>query len=114
MWSSIVMQLRDPLVLVLLAARVHHLTGDFTDAAVILFVVVVNTTVGVVQEVKADGRSPRCPADRTPRRVSATASRAWCLAADLVPATRPVGEGDIVPADAPPRGGSRCSSTRPR
>ena len=49
------LQLRDPLVLVLLAAAVLTVaTGDWADAAVIALVVVVNTTVGVVQEVKAD------------------------------------------------------------
>ncbi|MGZ4447667.1 MAG: cation-transporting P-type ATPase, partial [Nocardioides sp.] len=53
--SSIGLQLRDPLVLVLLAACVLTLlTGDATDAAVIAFVVVVNTAVGVTQAVRAD------------------------------------------------------------
>jgi Ca2+-transporting ATPase len=48
-------QLRDPLVLVLLAAAVFTIaTSDFTDASVMLFVIVVNTAVGVVQEVKAE------------------------------------------------------------
>ena len=48
-------QLRDPLVLVLLAAAGFTLaTADFTDAAVILLVIVVNTTVGVLQEIKAE------------------------------------------------------------
>ena len=46
--SSIGAQLRDPLVLVLLAACVLTVaTGDFTDAAVIAFVVVVNTAAGM-------------------------------------------------------------------
>ena len=49
------LQLRDPLVLVLLAAAVLTVaTGDWTDAAVITLVIVVNTSVGVAQEVKAD------------------------------------------------------------
>ena len=47
-------QLRDPLILVLLAAVVLTVaTGDLADASVIVLVIVVNTTVGVVQEVKA-------------------------------------------------------------
>src|SRR5688572_10896833 len=55
LWRRVVRQLRDPLVLVLLAATVFTVaTGDLTDAAIIMFVVVANTTVGVVQEVKAE------------------------------------------------------------
>ena len=55
LWRRAGSQLRDPLVLVLLAAAGFTLvTADFTDASVILFVVVVNTIVGVVQEVKAE------------------------------------------------------------
>ena len=54
-WSSIGVQLRDPLIMVLLAACALTLaTGDLTDAAVIGLVVLVNTTVGVFQEIKAD------------------------------------------------------------
>ena len=48
-------QLRDPLILVLLAAVVLTVaTGDLADASVIVLVIAVNTTVGVVQEIKAD------------------------------------------------------------
>ena len=54
-WSSISVQLRDPLIVVLLAACVLTLaTGDLTDAAVIAIVVLVNTTVGVFEELRAD------------------------------------------------------------
>jgi Ca2+-transporting ATPase len=54
-WRRVVTQLRDPLVLVLLAAAGFTIaTGDFTDTAIILFVIVANTTVGVIQEVKAE------------------------------------------------------------
>jgi Ca2+-transporting ATPase len=35
-------------------------TGDLADASVIILVIVVNTTVGVVQEIKAARRSRRC------------------------------------------------------
>ena len=48
-------QVRDPLVLVLLAAAVlTTATGDWTNTCVIMLVVVINTAVGVSQEVKAD------------------------------------------------------------
>ena len=54
-WSSTWMQLRDPLILVLLAACVLTLaTGDVTDFAVIALVVAVNSAVGVAQELRAD------------------------------------------------------------
>jgi Ca2+-transporting ATPase len=53
-WRLVADQVRDPLILVLLAAAVLTVaTGDLADASVIMLVIVVNTTVGVVQEVKA-------------------------------------------------------------
>jgi P-type Ca2+ transporter type 2C len=54
LWRSVVGQLRDTLVLVLLAAAVlTAVIGDFVDMAVILLVVTVNTVLGVVQERRA-------------------------------------------------------------
>ncbi len=51
----VLLQLRDPLILVLLvAAALTVATGDWTDATVITAVIVINTSVGVAQEVKAD------------------------------------------------------------
>ncbi|HSK59114.1 MAG TPA: HAD-IC family P-type ATPase, partial [Actinomycetospora sp.] len=48
-------QLTDPLVLVLLVvAAVTTAIGDHTDTAVVLLVVLGNTTVGVIQEIRAD------------------------------------------------------------
>ncbi|GAA4880448.1 cation-translocating P-type ATPase [Actinomycetospora straminea] len=48
-------QLTDPLVLVLLVvAAVTTAIGDHADTAVVLLVVLGNTTVGVVQEIRAD------------------------------------------------------------
>ena len=53
--SGLMTQLRDPLMLVLLAAcALTVVTGDVTDTVVIAVVVVANTTVGVIQEVRAD------------------------------------------------------------
>ena len=53
-WRLVAGQLRDPLILVLLAAVVLTIaTGDVADASVLVLVIVVNTAVGVVQEVKA-------------------------------------------------------------
>ncbi|WP_198597771.1 cation-translocating P-type ATPase [Blastococcus atacamensis] len=51
---SILAQLTDPLILVLIGAAVlTAITGDFVDCAVILLVITVNTTLGVVQERRA-------------------------------------------------------------
>ncbi|MEU8238980.1 cation-transporting P-type ATPase [Actinoplanes missouriensis] len=48
-------QLADPLVALLLAAgAVTAALGDLPDTVIILFVVIVNTVIGVVQEVRAD------------------------------------------------------------
>ena len=41
-------------MLLLAAAAVTTLLGDWPDTAVIVLVVVVNTAIGVVQEVRAD------------------------------------------------------------
>ncbi len=101
-WSSMGLQLRDPLIVVLLAAcALTLLTGDFTNAGVIAFVVLVNTAVGVTQEVKADRAITAlaelsAPAVRVRRDgVETTVSVAELVPGDVVV----LGEGDIVPAD---------------
>ena len=72
LWRRVGSQLRDPLVLVLLAAAGFTLaTADFTDASVILFVIVVNTTVGgdpSGQSGTGDLRPVRTHCPRRPRR----------------------------------------------
>jgi len=100
--SSIWAQLRDPLILVLLAACVLTLvTGDFTDAAVIAFVVVVNTAVGVRQEIKADHAVTALAALSAPSvRVRRGGTESSVPAAHLVVGDVVLlAEGDIVPAD---------------
>lgn len=55
LWSRVFAQLRDPLIVVLLAAvALTVATADYADAIIIGVVVLFNTTVGVVQEVRAD------------------------------------------------------------
>ncbi|GAA3927163.1 cation-translocating P-type ATPase [Actinoplanes auranticolor] len=103
LWRRIVAQLRDPLVLVLLAAAAFTLaTADFTDASVILFVIIVNTTVGVIQEVKAERAISALSALTAPAaRVVRDGEHREVPAADLVVGDLLVlAEGDIVPADA--------------
>ncbi|MDI6105649.1 cation-translocating P-type ATPase [Actinoplanes sp. NEAU-A12] len=103
LWRRIVTQLRDPLVLVLLAAAVFTLaTADFTDASVILLVIVVNTTVGVLQEIKAERAITALSAMTAPAaRVIRDGRQGEVPAADLVVDDLLVlAEGDVVPADA--------------
>jgi P-type Ca2+ transporter type 2C len=103
LWRMIADQARDPLVIVLLVAVALTLaTGDWTDAGVILVVIVVNTAAGVTQEVKAgqaiaalseltapEARVLRDGAQRTVPAPEVVAGDVLVLA-----------EGDIVPADA--------------
>ena len=101
-WSSIGLQLRDPLIVVLLAAcALTLMTGDFTDAAVIAFVVVVNTAVGVTQEVRADRAITALAQLSAPMvRVLRDGRETSVPTAELVPGDVVLlGEGDIVPAD---------------
>jgi P-type Ca2+ transporter type 2C len=103
LWSRVGLQLRDPLMLVLLAAGVlTTATGDLTDAAVILLVVVVNTSVGVAQEVRADQAVAALRELTAPvARVVRDGQERQLPAAEVVPGDVLVlAEGDVVPADA--------------
>src|SRR5579871_3716668 len=102
-WQRVLMQLRDPLVAVLLVAAALTVgTGDWTDAGVILLVIVVNTSVGVAQEVKADQAiaaldaltAPHARVVRDGAQVEIPADEV--VAGDLLA----LGEGEIVSADA--------------
>src|SRR5215207_7491652 len=95
-------QLRDPLVMLLLAAMaVTVALLDVTDAIVIVIVIVVNTTVGVVQEARADRAIDAL------RRLAAPTARVrrdgrdqTVPAAEVVPGdVIRLDAGDIVPAD---------------
>jgi Ca2+-transporting ATPase len=102
-WRRVLQQLRDPLVLVLLAAVVLTVaTGDLTDAAVIVLVILVNTTVGVTQEIKADRAITALGALTAPEaRVVRDGLQRNIPAADVVVGDLLVlAEGDVVPADA--------------
>jgi Ca2+-transporting ATPase len=102
-WRRVLTQLRDPLVLVLLAAiALTTVTGDWTDAAVIALVIVVNTAVGVAQEVKADRAITALAALAAPEaRVLRDGQHHLIPAAEVVVGDLLVlAEGDIVPADA--------------
>jgi len=96
-------QLADPLILVLLvAAALTVATGDVSDAVVIGLVVVVNTAVGVAQEVRADRAVAALTALGAPQaRVVRDGEQKGLPAAEVVPGDLLVlGEGDLVAADA--------------
>jgi P-type Ca2+ transporter type 2C len=103
LWRRVSRALADPLVLVLLAAMALTIaTGDHTDSLVIALVVLVNTTLGVRQELSAD-RAVRAldqlvaPVARTLR----GGREVSCPVAELVPGDLVlVRQGDLVPADA--------------
>ncbi|HEX6497461.1 MAG TPA: cation-transporting P-type ATPase [Micromonosporaceae bacterium] len=95
-------QLTDPLVALLLASAIVTLAlRDLTDTLVIALVVVVNTTIGVTQEVRADRAIAALD------RLAAPVARVVRDGVDqLVPAAEVVrgdlvllGAGDVVPAD---------------
>ncbi|MFE4976622.1 cation-translocating P-type ATPase [Kitasatospora sp. NPDC056651] len=103
LWARVAAQLRDPLITVLIAAVALTLAiGDHPDAVVIALVIVVNTTVGVVQEIRAES------AVAALSRLSAPAARVVrdgephkVPSAEVVPGdVVELAEGDIVPADA--------------
>ncbi|MCW7986991.1 ATPase [Streptomyces platensis subsp. clarensis] len=102
-WRRVWRQIRDPLILVLLAAAALTLaTGDLADAAVILLVITVNTTAGYIQEVKAEHAVAALSAMSAPAaRVLRGGAERSVAASDVVPGDLILlAEGDIVPADA--------------
>ncbi|QBS45329.1 cation-translocating P-type ATPase [Nocardia sp. CS682] len=103
LWRRVIAQLRDPLIIVLqVAAVLTAVTGDWTDMTVILLVIVVNTSVGVGQEVRAEHAISAlsqltAPAARVIRDgIQRQVPVAETVVGDLLVLT----EGDIVPADA--------------
>ncbi|MGW3399864.1 cation-translocating P-type ATPase [Streptomyces hydrogenans] len=103
LYNRVLAQLRDPLIMVLLGAVALTLAiGDHPDAIVIGLVVLVNTTVGVVQEVRADNAVAALSALSAPHaRVRRDSTVRDVAAAEVVVGDVLVlGEGDIVAADA--------------
>ncbi|MEV0353376.1 cation-transporting P-type ATPase [Nonomuraea sp. NPDC050680] len=103
LWRRVLAQLRDPLIVVLLvAAALTIVTGDWSDTAVILLVVVVNTSVGVAQEIRADRAITALSQLTAPvARVIRDGSQVRVPAADVVVEDLLVlAEGDIIVADA--------------
>ena len=100
--SRVLAQLRDPLVLVLLAACVLTVaTGDLADTMVIALVILANTTVGVIQEVRADQAVTALTGMVVQTvRVRRDGQERSIPSAELVPGDIVLlSEGDVVPAD---------------
>ncbi len=96
-------QLRDPMLLLLLAASaLTTWQGDLSDTAVILTVVVLNTAVGVVQEVRAEHAVAALRSMAAPHaRVRRNGADNVVPVGDVVPGDLMLLEaGDIVAADA--------------
>jgi Ca2+-transporting ATPase len=101
-WHRVLQQLRDPLIVVLLvAAALTVATGDLSDTVVIAFVIVVNTSVGVAQEVRAERAVAALSAMSSPSAAVVREGLVRTVAArDLVVGDLVVlAEGDVVPAD---------------
>ncbi|MFI7149708.1 cation-translocating P-type ATPase [Nonomuraea sp. NPDC050022] len=103
LWRRVLAQLRDPLIVVLLvAAALTIVSGDWADTAVIMLVVVVNTSVGVAQEIRADRAITALSELTAPvARVVRDGSQARIPAAEVVVEDLLVlAEGDVIVADA--------------
>jgi Ca2+-transporting ATPase len=100
--DRVLAQLRDPMVVLLLAAiAVSIALGDVTDTVVIAVVIVLNTAVGVVQELRAERALSALKSMSAPTaRVLREGRVQQRPAVEVVPGDAVVLEaGDIVPAD---------------
>lgn len=113
LWTRVAAQLTDPLVVLLLAAAaVTVVLGDFPDTAIILLVITVNTVVGVLQEIRADQAIAALDT------LSAPVAHVVRDGHDLVIASAGlvrgdvvhVEAGDIVPADLRVETAHRCQA----
>ncbi|MET9273599.1 cation-transporting P-type ATPase [Kribbella sp. NPDC003557] len=101
-WLRVLVQLRDPMILLLIAAAVLTASlRDFTDLSVILVVVVLNTTVGVVQEIRAEHALAALNRLAAPQAAVRRSGRTIVVpAANVVPDDVVLLQaGDVVPAD---------------
>ena len=103
LYRRLARQLGDPLIVVLLGAAALTVgTGDWPDMGVIVLVIVVNTAVGVSQEIRADQAIAALSAMAAPgARVVRDGVQQQVPAAEVVVGDVVVlAEGDVVPADA--------------
>jgi Ca2+-transporting ATPase len=106
-------QLRDPMLLLLLAAAaLTAWLGDLADTSVVLVVVVLNTAVGVGQELRAERAVAALSDLAAPRaRVRRDGRDLLVAAADVVPGDLLLLDaGDVVAADATVREAQRLET----
>ncbi|MFJ5859942.1 HAD-IC family P-type ATPase [Pseudarthrobacter sp. NPDC092439] len=99
---KILRQFNNPLIYVLLAAAaVTMVLGEYLDSGVILAVVLINTLVGLVQEVRAEAALDALASlVHTPATVIRSGDRMEVPSGDLVPGDLVLVEaGDKIPAD---------------
>ncbi len=102
-WRRVAQQLRDPMILLLLAAAaVTTALRDVTDTVVIGAVILLNTAMGVVQEVRAERALAALEDMSAPTARVVRDGRVQVIPASvLVPGDlMHLEAGDIVPADA--------------
>ena len=101
--SRVLKQLRDPMILLLLGALgVVLALGDASDAVIIVAVVVLNTTIGVVQEVRAANAIEALDAMAAPHATVVRDGQPVRVdSGEVVPGDLVrLDAGDVVPADA--------------
>lgn len=115
-WLRVLVQLRDPMILLLIAAAILTASlRDFTDLTVILVVVVLNTTVGVVQEIRAEHALAALSRLAAPHATVLRSGHTTVVpAVDVVPDDVVLLQaGDVVPADLVLFDRSSCRPTSP-
>lgn len=102
-WSRIIEQFRSPVVLILIGAMlITTALGDYTDSLAILFIVVINSVIGFIQETKAEEAvlalknlsAPKAKVIDESGVVKEIPARDVCLGDRLL-----IEAGDYVPAD---------------
>lgn len=102
LWSMLLAQLTDFMILILIAAAViSGIIGDLTDTIVILSIVIINAVVGLVQEWRAEKAMEALESmSASQARVLRDTHSIEVPAADLVPGDVVLLEaGNIIPAD---------------
>jgi len=102
LFAKLIAQFKDVMIIILLvAALISGILGEWTDSLIILFVVVLNAVLGVIQENKAEQALAALKQMTSPdARVRRNGEIVQIKAEELVPGDIVLLEaGDVVPAD---------------